>query len=77
MWAERSGSENAVLGRGTELLRGLELSPGMRAHVSFLVKTVLAHVFSLQLIDQLQVSARGCKTCRARCLSEYSGAAEK
>lgn len=42
VWAERSGSESAVLHRGTELLRGLELSPGIRAHVSILVKTVLA-----------------------------------
>lgn len=42
MWAERSGSESAVLHRGTELLRGLELSPGIRAHLSILVKTVLA-----------------------------------
>lgn len=66
-----------VLHRGTELLRGLELSPGMRAHVSFLVKTVLAHAFSLPLINQLQVSARVSETCRARCLSGYSGAVKK
>lgn len=37
-WPERSGSESVVLHRGTELLRGLELSPGMRAHVSFFSK---------------------------------------
>lgn len=76
-WAERSGSERAVLHRSTELLRELELSPGIRAHMNFLVKTVLAHVFSLQLINQLQVSVRGSETRRARCLLDYSGAVEK
>lgn len=58
-WAERSGSESRVLHRGTEVLWGLELSPGIRAHTRFLVKIVLARAVSLQLINQLQVSAGG------------------
>lgn len=58
-WAGRSGSESRVLHRGTERLWGLELSPGIRAHGRFLVKILLAHAFALQLINELQVSARG------------------
>lgn len=58
-WAERAGSESAVLHRGCRELGGLELSPGIGARVSFLVKTVLAPAFSFAVTKSASGFTRG------------------